>query len=56
MNGTSLSKVLDGKMILCELFRVYKYYSSIAQSVEHAAVNRAVVGSSPTRGVFLLPE
>ena len=27
-------------------------YSSIAQSVEHAAVNRAVVGSSPTRGVF----
>ena len=29
-------------------------YSSIAQSVEHAAVNRAVVGSSPTRGVFIL--
>ena len=28
-------------------------YSSIAQSVEHAAVNRAVVGSSPTRGAFL---
>ena len=27
-----------------------KDYSSIAQSVEHAAVNRAVVGSSPTRG------
>ena len=27
-------------------------YSSIAQLVEHAAVNRAVVGSSPTRGVF----
>ena len=27
-------------------------YSSIAQSVEHAAVNRAVVGSSPTRGVM----
>ena len=25
-------------------------FSSIAQSVEHAAVNRAVVGSSPTRG------
>ena len=24
----------------------------IAQSVEHAAVNRSVVGSSPTRGVF----
>ena len=29
-------------------------YSSIAQSVEHAAVNRAVVGSSPTRGAFWL--
>ena len=28
----------------------FNKYSSIAQSVEHAAVNRAVVGSSPTRG------
>ena len=28
-------------------------YSSIAQSVEHSAVNRSVVGSSPTWGVFL---
>jgi hypothetical protein len=26
------------------------FYSSIAQSVEHAAVNRRVVGSSPTWG------
>ena len=26
--------------------------SSIAQSVEHAAVNRSVVGSSPTGGVM----
>ena len=25
-------------------------YASIAQLAEHAAVNRAVVGSSPTRG------
>ena len=25
-------------------------YSSLAQSVEHSAVNRVVVGSSPTRG------
>ena len=32
------------------------FYSSIAQSVEHAAVNRAVVGSSPTRGVWLLGQ
>ena len=27
-------------------------YSSIAQSVEHAAVNRRVVGSSPTGGAI----
>ena len=32
----------------------YKLYSLIAQSVEHAAVNRSVVGSSPTQGVFIL--
>ena len=34
---------------------IYIIYSSIAQSVEHAAVNRSVVGSSPTGGVFLFP-
>ena len=28
-------------------------YASLAQSVEHAAVNRGVVGSSPTRGATL---
>ena len=28
-------------------------YSSIAQSVEHATVNRRVVGSSPTWGAML---
>ena len=27
-----------------------RVYSSLAQSVEHAAVNRSVVGSSPTGG------
>ena len=27
------------------------FYSSLAQSVEHSAVNRVVVGSSPTGGV-----
>ena len=31
-------------------------YSSIAQSVEQTAVNRWVVGSSPTRGVFYCQE
>ena len=34
---------------------IWLHYSSIAQSVEHAAVNRAVVGSSPTRGVLENP-
>lgn len=29
---------------------IYIIYSSIAQSVEHATVNRRVVGSSPTWG------
>ena len=33
-----------------EAIEVKKKYSSIAQSVERAAVNRVVVGSSPTRG------
>ena len=28
------------------------FYSSLAQPVEHAAVNRRVVGSSPTRGAI----
>ena len=31
-------------------FSALSLYSSIAQSVEHAAVNRRVVGSSPTGG------
>ena len=30
-----------------------RLHSSLAQSVEHSAVNRSVVGSSPTGGVFL---
>ena len=29
-------------------------YASLAQSVEHAAVNRRVVGSSPTGGAILM--
>ena len=31
------------------------YYSSIAQLVEQSAVNRSVVGSSPTRGAIRGP-
>ena len=45
------------KMIsICGFEGMLLQYSSIAQSVEHAAVNRAVVGSSPTRGVWLLGQ
>ena len=34
------------------VLKVHKIkYSSLAQSVEHSAVNRSVVGSSPTGGV-----
>ena len=36
---------------MCSFEGAILQYSSIAQLVEHAAVNRAVVGSSPTRGV-----
>ena len=43
--------------VLYEVLKVSEIpldYSSIAQLVEHAAVNRAVVGSSPTRGAFFV--
>ena len=39
-----------GKRRHFSFFIVPFRYSSIAQSVEHAAVNRGVVGSSPTGG------
>ena len=56
-------RVLEGSEVffrgLQHLYHQFKsgwrlfFYSSLAQSVEHAAVNRSVVGSSPTGGVFL---
>ena len=30
--------------------------AAVAQQVEHSAVNRAVVGSNPTSGVFIILE
>ena len=39
-----------------KITRCAHQYSSIAQSVEHAAVNRRVVGSSPTWGARLSPD
>ena len=43
------------KMIsICGFEGMFLQYSSIAQSVEQTAVNRWVVGSSPTRGAFFV--
>ena len=53
VNRTSLESELVLQGNLYEILKVlYLLYSSLAQSVEHAAVNRSVVGSSPTGGVF----
>ena len=53
VNRTSLESELVLQGNLYEILKVlYLLYSSLAQSVEHAAVNRCVVGSSPTGGVF----
>ena len=50
-----LKEMLSGRELSrfqCEVLRVHStQYSSLAQSVEHSAVNRVVVGSSPTGGV-----
>ena len=48
----------EGKAYISEFAKQISYanlfaFSSIAQSVEHAAVNRSVVGSSPTGGGFI---
>ena len=51
VNRTSLESELVLQGNLYEILKVlYLLYSSLAQSVEHAAVNRSVVGSSPTGG------
>ena len=44
--------MISGKCQHVCSFEGANLYSSLAQSVEHAAVNRSVVGSSPTGGVF----
>ena len=43
---------MDGRFLVCgfEGTCTLIKYSSLAQSVEHSAVNRVVVGSSPTGG------
>ena len=53
VNRTSLESELVLQGNLYEILKVlYLLYSSLAQSVEHAAVNRSVVGSSPTGGAI----
>ena len=42
------NKSMPTQTVRCKSNRLV--YASLAQSVEHAAVNRGVVGSSPTRG------
>ena len=51
--GTALRTVFrkNGKNEIFRWFCRAEIFSSIAQSVEHSAVNRSVVGSSPTWGV-----
>ena len=46
-----LTNIPEG-FIMYVVLKVQTFYSSLAQSVEHSAVNRSVVGSSPTGGVF----
>ena len=40
---------------LYEVLKVYTFIIPDSSMVEHTAVNRGVVGSSPTRGVFYGP-
>ena len=43
--------------LMCSFERtVYSFIFLDSSMVEHSAVNRVVVGSSPTRGVFLRPH
>ena len=47
---SSLAPKILGGQLPGKIGRRQHLYSSLAQSVERAAVNRVVVGSSPTRG------
>ena len=47
---SSLAPKILGGQLPGKIGRRQHSYSSLAQSVERAAVNRVVVGSSPTRG------
>ena len=53
---TWLEAARENRLMPTPAVAILRSYSSLAQSVEHAAVNRSVVGSSPTGGAkSLLP-
>ena len=52
MQTAELKKVFEFCICGFEGTVYHCIYSSLAQSVEHAAVNRSVVGSSPTGGAL----
>ena len=52
VESSSLFWVVYFQMKVNENLFAFQEYSSLAQSVEHAAVNRSVVGSSPTGGAW----
>ena len=47
---TWLEAARENRLMPTPAVAILRTYSSLAQSVEHAAVNRRVVGSSPTGG------
>ena len=47
---TWLEAARENRLMPTPAVAILRTYSSLAQSVEHAAVNRSVVGSSPTGG------
>ena len=47
---TWLEAARENRLMPTPAVAILRSYSSLAQSVEHAAVNRRVVGSSPTWG------
>ena len=52
---TWLEAARENRLMPTPAAPLLRSYSSLAQSVEHAAVNRRVVGSSPTGGARRAP-
>ena len=53
----TLQKRCEMIYLMCSFERtVYSFIFLDSSMVEHSAVNRVVVGSSPTRGVYFINE